>query len=244
MPLNYSRYCLGERRQYRVCNSNPCDPEAATFREQQCSQHDNDEQQWTPLLSTEPQNLCKLQCRNKVDMNKTVAPTAKDRTPCRPGTKDMCVAGECRVVGCDWVQGSDAVDDRCGVCQGNGTECIIVEEIFKETGANYVKITTIPAGSTKISIEEMKPSANTLALGAEDGMTFYLNGNYTEDSDRELHVAGTVGYYFHPEDNLEKIIIAGPTTSNLLLYTSFFGDPNPGITYKYAAQCNKQNSDY
>jgi hypothetical protein len=102
-----------------------------------------------------------------------------------------------------------------------------VEEIFRETGANYVKITTIPAGSTKISFEEMKPSANTLALGAEDGKTFYLNGNYTEESDRELQVAGTVGYYFHSEDNLEKIIIAGPTTSNLLPYTSFFGDPKP-----------------
>jgi len=216
-----------------VCKSNPCDPKAATFREQQCSQHDNDEQQWTPFLSTEPQDVCKLQCKNEAGIIKILAQAVKDGTPCRPGTKDMCVAGRCRIVGCDWVLGSDAVGDRCGVCQGNGTECAIVEETFKETGADYVKITTIPTGSTKISIEEMKPSANTLALGAEDGQTFYLNGNYTKESDREFHVAGTVGYYFHLEDNLEKIIIAGPTTSNLLLYACFFGDPNPGITYKY-----------
>ena len=109
-----------------------------------------------------------------------------------------------------------------------------MEETFKKTGADSVKITTIPAGSTKISIEEMKPSANTLVLGAEDGQTFYLNGNYTKESDREFHDAVTVGYYFHLEDNLEKIIIAGPTTSNLLLYACIYGDPNPGITYKYA----------
>jgi hypothetical protein len=120
------------------------------------------------------------------------------------------------------------------VCQGNGTECVVVEETFKETGADYLKITTIPAGSTKISIEEMKPSANILALGSEDGKTFYLNGSYIEESDRQLHVVGTVGYYFHPEDNLEKIIIAGPTTSNLLLYACFFSNPNLSITYKYA----------
>ena len=241
-PLNHGTYCLGERRKYRVCNSNPCDPEAATFREQQCRQHNNDEKKWPSFLSTKPQNLCELQCRNEGGVIKTQARKAKDGTPCRLGTKDMCVAGQCRVVGCDWVLGSDAVEDRCGVCQGNGSECVIVEETFNETGVGYVKITTIPAGSTKISIEEIKPSANILVLGAENGTTFYLNGNYSKERDQELHVAVTVGYYFHPEDNLEKIIISGPTTSNLLLYVCFFGDPNPGITYNYAISrtCNRQ----
>ena len=99
---------------------------------------------------TEPQNLYKLQCRNEAGMIKTVAPTAKDGTPCRPGNKDMCVTGQCRVVGCDWVLGSDAVDDRCGVGQGNGTEFVTVEETFKETGVDYVMITTISAGRTKL----------------------------------------------------------------------------------------------
>ena len=102
-PLNHGRYCLGERRKYRVCNSNPCDPETATFREQQCSQHDTDEQQWTPFLSTEPKNVCKLQCRNESGIIKILAEAVKDGTPCRPGTKDMCVAGRCRIVVFDWV---------------------------------------------------------------------------------------------------------------------------------------------
>jgi len=65
--------------------------------------------------------------------------------------------------------------------------------------------------------------------GAEDGKTHYLNDNYAEDSDRQLFVARTVGYYSHPEDNLGKIIV-GPTASNLLLYACFFGDSSPGIT--------------
>ena len=43
----------------------------------------------------------------------------------------MC---SCSVVGCDWVLGSDTVDDKCGVCQGNVTEGVIVEEMLKETG--------------------------------------------------------------------------------------------------------------
>ena len=57
VPLNHCRYCLGERRKFHVCNSKPSDPEAVTFTEQQCSQHDNDEQQWTLFLSTEPQSV-------------------------------------------------------------------------------------------------------------------------------------------------------------------------------------------
>ena len=56
VPLNHCRYCLGERRKFHVCNSKPYDPEAATFTEQQCSQH-GDEQLWTLFLSTEPQNV-------------------------------------------------------------------------------------------------------------------------------------------------------------------------------------------
>jgi hypothetical protein len=243
-PLHRGRYCLGERRQYDVCNINPCDPEAANFREQQCSEHDNDEGHWTPFLSTESQSVCKLMCKNDAGMIKTVAPRVKDGTPCRPGSNDLCAAGQCRTVGCDWLLGSDAVDDRCGVCKGNGTECIIVEDTFMETGNDYVKIATIPSGSRKIYVEEMKPSANTLALGAEDNVTFYLNGNYKEDIDRQFHVAGTIGYYFHPEYDLEKIVIVGPTTSNLLLYACFFGDPNPGIKYRYAVQNDTQISGY
>jgi hypothetical protein len=102
-----------------------------------------------------------------------------------------------------------------------------LEETFKENGSEYVKIANIPTGSRRILIEELKPSTNTLALMAEDDETFYLNGDYSE-----LHVAGSVGYYFHPGDDAEKIVIAGPTTIQILLYACFFGDPNPGITYK------------
>jgi hypothetical protein len=119
-----------------------------------------------------------------------------------------------------------------------------VEDTFKETGEGYVKIATIPTGTRRISIEELQPSTNTLALKAEDDKTFYLNGDYSEVGDRELHVAGTVGYYFHPEEDLEKIVIAGPTTNEILLYACFFGDPNPGIAYKYAENSSRQTRSY
>jgi len=37
-------------------------------------------------------------------------------------------------VGCDNVLESDAVEDRCGVCNGDGTQCKIVEEVYKDIG--------------------------------------------------------------------------------------------------------------
>jgi hypothetical protein len=139
---------------------------------------------------------------------------------------------------------SDTVDDRCRLCGGDGTECTIVKGTFTENGKGYKKITTIPAGSKRISIEELKPSINTLALKAEDDKTFYLNGDYQAEPDRELHIAGTVGYYFHPEHELEKIVIAGPTTSKILVYACFFGEPNPGTRYSYAVNISSQTSGY
>ncbi|XP_021935392.1 A disintegrin and metalloproteinase with thrombospondin motifs 12-like [Zootermopsis nevadensis] len=239
-PENHGRYCLGERRKYRICNTKPCNPEDATFREQQCSQYDDAETHLTPFLSTEPQEVCKLLCMNKEGAITMMSPRAKDGTPCRPGTKDLCIAGMCRVVGCDWILGSEAVEDRCGVCKGEGKECTIVEETFKENGSGYVKIATIPTGSRRISIEELGPSDNMLALKVGDNKTFHLNGDYSEEGDRELHVAGTVGYYFHPEEDREKIVISGPTKNQIILYACFFDDPNPGITYKYAVQSHNK----
>lgn len=36
-------------------------------------------------------------------------------------------------VGCDWVFDSDAIEDKCGVCKGDGTKCRPVEGVYNET---------------------------------------------------------------------------------------------------------------
>lgn len=38
-------------------------------------------------------------------------------------------------VGCDMKLNSNALDDICGVCQGDGSSCTIVEETYHETGS-------------------------------------------------------------------------------------------------------------
>lgn len=34
-------------------------------------------------------------------------------------------------MGCDWKLNSDAVEDVCGICEGDGAHCIIVDETVK-----------------------------------------------------------------------------------------------------------------
>lgn len=105
-------------------------------------------------------------------------PRAKDGTKCRPGTRDMCVSGTCKPLGCDGVIDSQAVEDVCGVCNGDGTQCKLVDEVYTDVGASGLKkIATIPAGSRKIRYEEMGASINTLAVSDKTEKDFFLNGN-------------------------------------------------------------------
>lgn len=36
-------------------------------------------------------------------------------------------------MGCDWVLDSNAVEDECGICKGDGTQCKIIEDMFAST---------------------------------------------------------------------------------------------------------------
>lgn len=41
VPSGKGRFCVGERRRYRICNTDPCPLNQPTFRAQQCSQYNN-----------------------------------------------------------------------------------------------------------------------------------------------------------------------------------------------------------
>lgn len=45
-------------------------------------------------------------------------------------------------VGCDWVIDSSAIEDKCGVCRGDGTECSPVVGEFTETARLSGKISS------------------------------------------------------------------------------------------------------
>ncbi len=53
-PSNGGKFCIGERKRFRICNTDECPPETPTFRQRQCSEFDfvpykNAVYEWEPV---------------------------------------------------------------------------------------------------------------------------------------------------------------------------------------------------
>lgn len=58
----------------------------------------------------------------------------------------------------------DAKNDKCGVCNGNGTTCKTIEGFFNEKNLTpgYHDIIVLPVGATSIKVKEIHPTSNSL----------------------------------------------------------------------------------
>lgn len=67
-----------------------------------------------------------------------------DGTRCNAESLDVCVDGKCQPVGCDYMLGSDAREDKCNRCEGDGSLCTTVTDVletnFVQTGKSGVHI--------------------------------------------------------------------------------------------------------
>lgn len=82
---------------------------------------------------------------------------------------------------CDLDLQSNAVEDRCGVCRGDGTSCDVVrgEKAMFCVGmvaAAEKQIMTIPAGAVNVKIEEMLPSETRIQVRDNSGRSIYIDG--------------------------------------------------------------------
>ncbi|KAK0073476.1 hypothetical protein PV326_013373, partial [Microctonus aethiopoides] len=206
-PSNGGRYCLGERRRIDICNVQPCDPNRKSFRATQCSERDSMDiledgrrHTWYPMVK-EGYYPCLLYCINERNHFHQMG-IAQDGTPCESGTHDICFSGKCQKVGCDWVLGSSAIEDRCHICQGDGTQCTVIEGDYNETkGYGYAKVVTIPKSAKGIKVFERGPSENSLAVKLEHYDDYCLNGDLL--------------IYKRPESKQEEIEIKGPIRDDI-----------------------------
>ncbi|XP_061302481.1 A disintegrin and metalloproteinase with thrombospondin motifs 7 [Pezoporus flaviventris] len=240
-PKYGGRYCLGERKRFRICNVRLCPPDKPSFRQLQCSQfnpmlYKGKFYKWTPVPNN--MNPCELHCRPEHEyFAEKLRDAVIDGTPCYEmnASRDLCINGICKNVGCDYEIDSNAVEDRCGVCHGDGSTCHTVQKTFEDSeGLGYVDIGIIPVGAREIRIEEVAEAGNFLALRSEDPEKYFLNGGWTIQWNGDYRVAGTT-FTYKRTGNWENLTSPGPTVEPVWIQL-LFQETNPGVRYQYTIQ--------
>uniref|UniRef100_A0A8C5TZW5 ADAM metallopeptidase with thrombospondin type 1 motif 7 n=1 Tax=Malurus cyaneus samueli TaxID=2593467 RepID=A0A8C5TZW5_9PASS len=240
-PKYGGRYCLGERKRFRICNVKPCPRDKPSFRQVQCSQfnpmpYKGKLYKWTPVPHT--MNPCELHCRPEHEyFAEKLRDAVVDGTPCYDSdtSRDVCINGICKNVGCDYEIDSHAVEDRCGVCHGDGSTCHTIHKTFEDSeGLGYVDIGIIPVGAREIQIEEVAEAGNFLALRSEDPEKYFLNGGWTIQWNGDYRVAGTT-FTYKRTGNWENLTSPGPTVEPVWIQL-LFQETNPGVRYQYTIQ--------
>ena len=91
-------------------------------------------------------------------------------------------------VACDWKIDGKAQEDRCGLCHGDGTQCITTRGQFNTTiGTGYAPIVTLPEGVRNVRVTEDGDAANYLAIRDTKG-EFFLNGDWLVIAIFELNI--------------------------------------------------------
>nr|XP_055108122.1 A disintegrin and metalloproteinase with thrombospondin motifs 6 isoform X3 [Symphalangus syndactylus] len=246
-PSGGGKYCLGERKRYRSCNTDPCPLGSRDFREKQCADFDNmpfrgKYYNWKPYTGggVKP---CALNCLAEgYNFYTERAPAVIDGTQCNADSLDICINGECKHVGCDNILESDAREDRCRVCGGDGSTCDAIEGFFNDSlpRGGYMEVVQIPRGSVHIEVREVAMSKNYIALKSE-GDDYYINGAWTIDWPRKFDVAGTAFHYKRPTDEPESLEALGPTSENLIVMV-LLQEQNLGIRYKFNVPITRTGS--
>lgn len=141
------------------------------------------------------------------------------------------------VVSCDGSIGGPLKNfDGCGVCGGDNSTCRLISGIFTRPNmpTGYNLITRLPKSACNITINELQPSANNIALKHTVGQ-YILNGNWTNSwpLKEDFEGAGTVFTYRKEIGNFgESIFAMGPLSESVDLIL-VFKYANPGIKYEY-----------
>ncbi|XP_063305045.1 ADAMTS-like protein 3 isoform X1 [Pelobates fuscus] len=214
------RSCEGRNIRYKTCSNNDCPSDVGDFRAQQCSAHNDVKYQgqfyeWHPVYNdvTAP---CALKCQ-AVGKNLVVelAPKVLDGTRCNTDSSDMCISGICQAVGCDRQLGSNAKEDNCGVCAGDGSTCRLVrgQSKFHVTPEKREEtVIAVPHGSRSVRITVKGPDHVFIESKTLQGDTgehsFSTPGSYIVENT-------TVEFQKGPEREIVKI--PGPLRADFIM---------------------------
>nr|XP_027213630.1 A disintegrin and metalloproteinase with thrombospondin motifs 9-like isoform X2 [Penaeus vannamei] len=252
-PQYGGRYCTGERVRYESCIMRPCSSGAIDFRTQQCQAYNKknfglpdipEDVKWIPkYASIRREDSCKLFCQvyNNSRTYFQLREKVEDGTPCGPDTYDICVNGECRVAGCDYVLNSTAKADSCGVCNGDNSTCKVTSgSIVKSRSYGYTDIVVVPEGAAMVDVtqgssDEQAADDNYLALMDVETGEYLLNGHWIVTPFQKLvEFGGTLIEYTGSNAGTERINSTKPLQKRLLVQILSVGNLTPPhVKYSY-----------
>jgi len=235
-PQYYGKPCKGSSRgHFRLCNPKECKIER--FRLEQCEERNTNTTKYRAHFLG-GSSKCTLAC--VTGSTGYFFGHVKDGTRCvsNPYVYDVCIDGQCKVVGCDKTLRSKKVFDRCLNCGGDGGSCVLTRgtytKHYKVYGAKNGDIMfTIPKGATNVRIVEMSKSYNFLSIVSNTTGTYYVP---VPSWTNTYKAAGTSIYHYMKKYNdAEIIFIRGPTNEALdamYVYSGIHVN-NPGISYSF-----------
>ncbi|XP_023444630.2 A disintegrin and metalloproteinase with thrombospondin motifs 16 [Dasypus novemcinctus] len=239
-PSHGGKFCEGPTRTLKLCNNQKCPRNSVDFRSLQCAEYNSKQfrgwhYKWKPYTHVEDQDLCKLYCiAEGFDFFFSLSNKVKDGTPCSEDSRNVCIDGICERVGCDNILGSDAVEDLCGVCGGNNSDCTIHRGLYtKQHPTNqYYQMVTIPPGARSIRIHELNSSASYISV-RNSLRRYHLNGHWTVDWPGRYTFSGAAFDYKRSYNQPESLTSTGPTNETLIVELLLQGR-NPGVAWQYS----------
>ncbi|XP_013383070.1 A disintegrin and metalloproteinase with thrombospondin motifs 3 isoform X2 [Lingula anatina] len=249
-PDRKSKECEGFDTEHEICNQNECE-KLVDVRSELCKKkspwHNNKHHAWATFQSKYKSNQCKLNCVSVESGEIVVSEDVPDGTPCTYETPyHRCIDGECREFGCDGIQGSKKKPDKCGVCEGTGSDCRDVKGKYKETPKDgYRTVVKLPKGSRNIEIKRRVYSAHFLAL--KDGKTgkYLLNGKKRQEYSTKDIIAYGSRLVYTNDARTESIKGTGPLGEEffVMVYPMHSNTPTPvDIDYQFTVSKEEQTN--
>ena len=257
-PSRGGLYCTGDRVRYQSCNTGNCPSNGADFRQEQCEAHNglnhnisdlpphvNWVAKYTDLIESDK---CKLYCRVEYSTAYyLLSSTVTDGTPCTVDGYDMCVAGQCVQAGCDHILGSNTRLDKCGVCGGDGSSCVMKSGSLNISNYGYNFAVKIPAGASNIDIRQkgwkgLSRDDNYIAV--RDSLTgeYLINGGFILSMYKShIHYGDVILDYTGSDTVNERLNCSKPLSRDLIVEVLTVGSLYPPqLSYTYMVSTEKQ----